>query len=104
MPERPDDALARSVHLFRVLPAKNFITQRRTQGANDAVHSSRNEGDLDAARPRKWRKPCVIMRIDRVVLWLLHVPQDYVGLWHVVLLDDPAFIYKIECAGSSADV
>src|SRR6516162_6863010 len=98
VPERPDNALARSVDFFRMLPAKHFVAQRRSECSNDAVDRNGNKRNLEAPCPRQGWQACVIMRIDRPVLQRRYGIQDCVGLWHVVSSGD-AFILS-RCAGS----
>lgn len=65
VPEGPDAALASRMDALGVLPAENFVAQRRAKNANHTVDGSGDERDLDAAGPREVGEAGVVMSADK---------------------------------------
>jgi hypothetical protein len=63
VPERPDTLLLRRIHPLRMLPPKDFISQRRPERSNHPVHRSGDDGNLDSPRPWQIRQPRVVVRV-----------------------------------------
>jgi hypothetical protein len=71
VPERPDALLLRRIYALCMLPSKHFVSQRRPKRPNDAVHSSRNDRNLNSPRPRQIRQPRVVVSAYRFLFGLL---------------------------------
>jgi len=65
VPERKDAALARRVGPLGMLPAQDFVAQRRPQRANYAVHRGGDYRNLYAARPFELGQPRVVVNVHR---------------------------------------
>ena len=66
VPEGPDAALASGVDALGVLPAEDFVAQRRAQNANHRVNGGGDQGDLHATGPGEVGKVGVEVRADRI--------------------------------------
>ena len=65
VPECKNASLVRRIGPLGMLPAQNFVAQRRSQRANYAVHRGSNYRNLYAARPFQLRQPRVVMNVHR---------------------------------------